>query len=252
MKNFFKGASFLWNGIQLFYSDRSLWKYALGAWSTLIVLYVSTIAVIVYCTGKLAAYLSQHLASYPDFLRSLLAGSLHLLAFVLAAVLILTTLCTFFEIFGSFFFDKLIEKVETKYYRTELPRLPLSIQLGFTFQSLCFGLKSTLYFLLLFILSFFLPLAGQLLLIVLMGFRMGVSLLIAVGFLRGKSSGESRQDFREHAMTTAGFGIVLYVLQLIPLALPLILPGAVVGAVMLWNGKLPEPEKNGSKTLPSP
>ena len=99
--------------------------------------------------------------------------------------------------------------------------------------------KTALLFLILLLLSFFLPFAGQLLLVLFVGIRMAYSLLFAPGFLRGQGIEETKEILSRRKMELLGFGVAVYLLQLIPLMLPLTLPGMILGAVMLYNGQRP-------------
>ena len=239
MKDFFRGACCAIDGIKYFYNDRSLWKHTIGPWLTLLAAYTGITWVIFRLAGTLASCLTARMDNCPAFLKTLLEGSLTLAATLLAAVIVLTTLSTLFEIFGGVFFDRLIEEFEKKYYRTVFPRVSFSRQLLFTLQAAWYGVKTTFLFLLLLLLSFFLPLAGQLLLVLFVGIRMAYSLLFAPGFLRGKNIPETKKFLSRRKMELLGFGVAVYLLQLIPLMLPLTLPGMILGAVMLYNGPIP-------------
>ena len=239
MKNFFHGAFCAFEGINCFYKDRALWKFTTAPWLMLLAVYTGMIWLLIHLSNILSNYLTSRMADYPEFLKSLLEGSLTVIAVVLASVIILTTLGTLFEIFGGIFFDKLLEEFEKKYYRTELSDIPLSRQFEFTLQAVHFGLNTTILFLLFFILSFFLPLAGQILLFIIMGIRMAYSLLFAPGFIRGQSVRETRCFFRNRGTEVLGFGIAVYLIQLLPLLLPLTLPGIIIGASILYNGTPP-------------
>ncbi|MBQ9755106.1 MAG: EI24 domain-containing protein [Lentisphaeria bacterium] len=239
MKDFFRGACCAIDGIKYFYNDRSLWKHTIGPWLTLLAAYTGITWVIFRLAGTLASCLTARMDNCPAFLKTLLEGSLTLVATLLAALIVLTTLSTLFEIFGGVFFDRLIEEFEKKYYNTTFPRVPFSNQLLFTLQAAWFGFKTALLFLILLLLSFFLPFAGQLLLVLFVGIRMAYSLLFAPGFLRGQGIEETKEILSRRKMELLGFGVAVYLLQLIPLMLPLTLPGMILGAVMLYNGPIP-------------
>ena len=239
MKDFFRGACCAIDGIKYFYNDRSLWKHTIGPWLTLLAAYTGITWVIFRLAGTLASCLTARMDNCPAYLKMLLEGSLTLVATLLAALIVLTTLSTLFEIFGGVFFDRLIEEFEKKYYNTTFPRVPFSNQLLFTLQAAWFGFKTALLFLILLLLSFFLPFAGQLLLVLFVGIRMAYSLLFAPGFLRGQGIEETKEILSRRKMELLGFGVAVYLLQLIPLMLPLTLPGMILGAVMLYNGPIP-------------
>ena len=248
MKDFFRGACCAIGGIKYFYNDRSLWKHTIGPWLTLLAAYTGITWVIFHFSGTLASCLTARMDNCPAYLKMLLEGSLTLVATLLAAVIVLTTLSTLFEIFGGLFFDKLIEEFEKKYYNTAFPSVPFSDQLLFTLQAAWFGFKTTLLFLILLLIGFFLPFAGQALLVFFIGKRMAYSLLFAPGFLRDKGVPETKDHLCCRTSELLGFGVAVYLIQLLPLMLPLTLPGLILGAVILYNGDSPlppqEPETN--------
>lgn len=240
MKSFFHGAGLALKGVVFFYRERSLWKHAIGPWSLLAGVYGLIIWLILHLTNKLAAFLNTQLADSPEFLRLLLSGSLTFIALLISSVLVLTTLSTFFEIFGSLFFDRMLEDVNERYYNIPPEKVPLKKQLLLICQGAGYGVKTTLLFLFLVIISLFLPFAGQLLLITLIGIRMGYSFIFAPGFLKGETITETTSNFRSRRLEVAGFGICAYLLQLLPFSMPITLPGIMIGALMLYNDKEPE------------
>ena len=235
MSDFFKGAFCVFRGIACFYKDRSLWKYALKAWGIMLIVYIAVLRLIFYLAGVLADYWNARLADYPVFLQKILSGSLTLAAFLFSALLILTTVSTFFEASGAFFFDALTEDFEKKRYNTVFEKIPFKNQISFVFQAAVYSFNTFLLLLLLLLGSIFLPLAGQVLLVILMGIRMGYSLVFPPGFLRGRSTDETISFFRSKRLALAGFGICVYLLFLLPFSLPFLLPGAILGGSILYN-----------------
>ena len=235
MSDFFKGAFCVFRGIACFYKDRSLWKYALKAWGIILIVYIAVLRLIFYLAGVLANYWNARLADYPVFLQKLLSGSLTFAALLFSVLLILTTVSTFFEATGAFFFDALTEDFEKKNYHTVFKKIPFKTQLSFVFQAAAYGFNTFILLLLLLIGGLFLPLAGQVLLVILMGVRMGYSLVFSPGFLRGQSTEETIAFFRSKRLALAGFGICVYLLFLLPFSLPFLLPGAVLGGSILYN-----------------
>lgn len=240
MNQFFHGAACVFEGISIFYRDKSLWKFTFFPWLFLLATYTGVAALILHFSRGLSRFLVSQISSWPEFVRTLLEGSLTLLAVLLAILIIFTTLSTLFEIFGSLFFDRLLEAFEKKHFQTSFPELPLKTQFRFTLEGAWFGLKTTLLFFILLMTSF-IPVAGPILLVIIMGIRMGYALLFAPGFLRAKSIAETRQLLNKREV--AGFGITAYLLQLVPLLLPVILPGMILGAAILYNASCQQEKK---------
>ena len=238
--SFFKGVFLVFEGISFFYKEKCLWKYTLGPWLLLIFLYTGMVWLMLRMSRLFTAWLSSYLNGWPDFLQGIAAVTITVTAVLFCALLILTTLCTLFEIFGGLFFDKLLEECNRRYYKIPETAVPLKSQLFFAWQGTVYGLKSTLLLCILMIASLLLPVFGQILMVAVMGKRMAYAFLFAPGFLKGKGIDETRKEFKNRKWEVAGFGICVYLIQLIPLSLPFTLPGMVTGALMLYNGKIPE------------
>ena len=241
MKGFLKGIIFAFEGINCFSKDRSLWKYVLIPWGLVFLFYAVTLWLVFIFSHALAHRLSVSLTKCPEFLRTLLENSLTVFSLVVTLIAAVTLLSTFFESFGSFFFEKLTERFEEKYFHTEFENVPLKRQILFTFQGMWYGVKSTLIFLLLSVLSFFFPLFIPLQ-VVIVGLRMAYTLSFTPGFLHDRDIHETMDEFRNRRLEAAGFGIVVYLLQLVPLLFPLLLPGMILGASMLRRGRVPGKE----------
>lgn len=240
MGKFLRGVSFAFKGISCFYSDKTLWKYVAAPWGLLLLFYGGCFYLTILLSNYLAAHLAPQTEQLPAFLKTLLEGGITLFLLLLTGVAAITFLSTFFEIFGALFFDKLIERFEEKYYGTSFPSLPLKTQIRFTLEGAWYGIKTTLIFAVLLVAGIFLPLLLPVLLALVMGYRMANALLFAPGFLRGKGIRETQRLFRQRFSEVAGFGIAVYCLQLLPLLFPLLLPGMILGASMLYNGTDPE------------
>ena len=240
MSGFFKGISFVLKGISCFYNDKSLWKYVAFVWGLLLLFYGACFFLTLQLSHALSERLSTQMEQLPAFLKMFLQGSMTVFLLLITGVAAVTLLSTFFEIFGALFFDRLIERFEEKYYQTQFPSVPLKKQLRFTFEGAWYGIKTTLIFAILLIAGIFLPLILPVLLALVIGCRMANALLFAPGFLRGNGVRETQKLLKGRFSEVAGFGTMVYCLQLLPLLFPLLLPGMILGASMLYNGSEPE------------
>lgn len=243
MSSFFRGAALVFKGIAFFYQERALWKYTFGPWLILLAVYSGMVWLIFHLSHKLSTWLCSYLTELPAFLQSAVAVTITVTAVLFSALLILSTLCTLFEIFGGLFFDKLLEECNRRYYNLPETVVPVKRQLAFALQGTFYGIRSALLLCILLILSLMIPFFGQTVLVLIMGYRMGYALLFAPGFLNNKGIAETRQEFSERKAEITGFGICVYLLQLLPLSLPFTLPGMMLGALMLYNGKIPEKQE---------
>lgn len=240
MKRFFYGAGLVFKGILFFYREKTLWKHIAGPLCILAAVYALGIWLILHLSQKLAFNLENYISCWPEFFRSLLAGTFLVAALLFCAVVVVTTVSGLFEIFGGLFFDGMLEEINKKYYCLDFEKIPFRKQLFFTWQGIWYGIKSALIFIILFIVGIFVPFLGQLLLVSVVGIRMGYSLLFAPGFLNGESVSETCWRFKGRELEVAGFGICVYLCQLFPFAILIALPGMVAGALMLYNGREPQ------------
>lgn len=231
--------SFAVAGIKYFYSDRQLWKFIIPVWGIMLLFYILLLWGTFEVSQMTAEYAVSHIGKWPDFLRVFLKFSIAATIIIASLVLVITTFCTFFEAAGGMFFDKLAAAFEQKYYLNEFAEIPFHRQLFFTMQSVWFGIKSVIWLMFLIIVGFFLPIIGPLLLMIIMGRRMALSLIYPVGFLRGMNIRKCNEVLYGRNTELLGFGIAVYLFQLLPFSLLLTLPGLILGAVIFYHGRMP-------------
>ncbi|MBO5900242.1 MAG: EI24 domain-containing protein, partial [Lentisphaeria bacterium] len=165
-------------------------------------------------------------------------GAAVLIAFLAAAVIAISLLGVLYECFGGLFFDALIEKFSGKYYCILPEKRDLRFDLDFMISSAGYGIKTLLLSLPLMLLSLVFPVVGQIIFVVVMGWRFGICYPVAAGYCRRKSFSESITLLKPYKYVVAGFGISAYILlMLLPLAVVLLLPGIVLGGVILFHEK---------------
>lgn len=158
---------------------------------------------------------------------------------VLSALFILAaTVCTFYEIFSAFFFDSMIEYHELKKYGHTIIKLSPGTQLKFIWDTVYFGIKTLFIFILLLLISIFFPITGQFLLILFMGYNLGISYMLCSANNCGMSIKELKEISNKKSGFIFGFGVTAYLLLLIPFTPLFMLPGLVLGGSELFNTQI--------------
>ena len=241
LKDFVSGVNIFYRGVSAFYGDKSLWRYAalpfLCTCAACAMLFYAA-----YLAGKwgagVVANWTSGLPEYLAFLSGIASGAAVLAAFLIAAVIAISLLGVLYECFGGLFFDALIEKFSGRYYGTTEVKRDFRFDLDFILASAGYGIKTLLLSLPLMLLALLLPIAGQVIFVVVMGYRFGICYPAAAGYCRGKSFRESKQLLRPQKYVVAGFGISAYILlMLLPLSVIVLLPGIVLGGVILFQEK---------------
>ena len=243
MSRLAEGAAAAFRGSAEFYGERKLWKYAIFPLAVTAAFYL-LLGWGAHCAGRhLADSLAALCDGLPEFLRwlgSVLRFTVMLTTFLVFGLVIAFTLSTLYELFGWLFFDRMIEEFELGHFGRRLPPKNAAFTMQF-FRDSCFYSLGTLFYLLLTALAgLFFPLLGQLAAVVIAGYRIGVVYVAAAGYNDGRNMTELRLWAMRHKLATAGFGITVYLLMLIPFAPVFLLPGLVLGGVLLYRADAPQ------------
>ena len=241
--DFLKGAKCIFSGCKAFYNDRKAWKYAVFPLGIMFALYCLVFWRIISLSGKMADIINEKLSGLPEwlsFLHSVISGLSSILGIVVALFILGSTVCIFYEMFGSFFFDPLVEYYEQKKYGISPRKLSFGETFKYGAESFVFGIRLALYFSGIFLVGLFLPVAGQLLFVVLTGYFMGISYMICPAINSNVSIKQLRKTANKKWTATLGFGLCAYLLLLIPFSTLILLPGLVLGGSDLYNSLLKE------------
>ena len=185
-----------------------------------------------------AAGIEAMLEHFPPWLMWLGDGitwALYVSGGLLMLLIAAFTLGTLYELFGGIFFDLLVEHFEKKEYHHS----PRPFRFGFAllafYDTLLWAIRSLGCFLLCLLLCLLLPFGGQLILILAMGYHYGFSALLSANFYQGERRRELQQKAKGKHVLILGFGVLAYVLLMIPLASIFLLPGMILGGTMLYH-----------------
>lgn len=238
-----EGAAAAGRGIAEFYGNRKLWKYAVFPLAVTAAVYL----LLGWGAHRAGRYFADTLAGLcdglPEFLRwlgSVVRVTVRLAAALLFAALIAFTISTLCELFGWLFFDRMIEDFERTRFGRVLPKKSADFTMRFLVDSCFYALGTLVWLVLTAIFGLFFPLLGQLAAVAILGWRFGVVYLAAAGYNDSRPLSEVRSLAARRRMAAAGFGITVYLLMLIPFAPVFLLPGLVLGSVLLYRADAPQ------------
>lgn len=241
-REFFAGASFLGRGLRMWITSPRL--MLLGALPALIVgmVYLAGIVVLLVNIETITVAISPFASAWEEPWRTgmrvvagaaVAAAGILLLAYTFVAVTLLV---------GDPFYERIWRAVETN-----LGDAPVEVQRGLL-RSLADALRlvalAVLVTLLLLVCGL-IPGLGQLIALVLGALFGGWILALELtGFAfdaRGFTLTQRRRMLRAHRSRSLGFGVLTYLLFLIPGAAVIVMPAAVAGAALLSRNVLAEP-----------
>ena len=232
LTHFLKGIECFFTGVSRFYSDKSLLKYAaipfllmLGAY---FIYLISAVLLAGFIASKTEAYLAD-LPSYLSWAAKILSGGAAVSVLLLAFVLATLAVSSLYEIFAGPFFDSLIVCYEKKYLNLEHPQISFLRMLRLQIGSIRYSINTLLLSLILCLPAALLPFAGTVLMTLIMGYRIGATFCIPQGLLQNQTVREQLAQYKGKRAAVLGFGIIIYLHFLLPLAPLFLLPGVILG-----------------------
>ncbi|MBQ6473428.1 MAG: EI24 domain-containing protein [Victivallales bacterium] len=227
--SFTQGIQYVFLGILDFYRLPRLWRYAILPLSVIILLSLLVIW--------------QFFASVLPLLMVLLEGCFPWLVWLIrwAAILLFFSVLTLlgsscYEIFGAFFFPQMVRIYEAQFYNWEGGRqLTMREELRNMLDSAWYSTVTLLLLLLLTVMGWAFPGAGQLLTALVIGYRYAISYMGEAGFNRGYSLSTLSAISARRSWMVYGFGVTVYLLLLIPVLSLLLIPGFILGGTRLVN-----------------
>ena len=242
MKDFLCGISYIISGCRKFYSDARYWKYTIIPFLCVALFYTFLFWAVIYFFNLGEKYMIEFIyRQFPEFLHGIVSVVKFIMQFARTATIILllsTTISALYGIFGGLFFDCLVEYHEKKEFGITAAPFSFFKMIRYAFSSLIFGITSAFKMFIFFIFSLFFPLAGQILLIIVTGYTLSISCMVAPANNCGLTISKLRKIAGKRKFAVAGFGIAAYILMMIPFAALFLLPGLVLGGSELFNREL--------------
>ena len=238
LRNFIIGAGFAFDGIKVFYQMPQLWKYAAFPWFLILLTYSGIVVAGWYLIKYLSVFFAEKCAELPGFLQWLAtaAGSMAAIGVILLfSVVAVVSIGSLYELFGGLFFDALIQKFSRNSYPDKLGGSDWKFNSKAIVDSIVHSINTLLIILAMLILNPLLPLIGEIIGIIVISYRFGVSYLAMCGFHYRKTMSQTRTLAYKNFMLTLGYGVSIYLIFLFLLAVVFTLPGLILGGVKLYN-----------------
>ncbi len=238
INDFRHGAGYVGIGLRKFYGNKSLWKYALLPLVIILGLYMVVGGfAFAWVLPKLLGWVEG--IELPAWLSwsALLSQIVFALIFVMVFLFaVWITLGMLYEICGALIFDSLTEAFEKQHFGDEPDKKPWKKQLKFLLQSVFFSIKVFVIGIVMFLVSVFIPVAGHVLMYLVLGYYLGLSTLQGSASNHGIGAAELPKKVASKSMVL-GFGVTAFLLMLIPLVFVFLTPGLVIGGSMIFRGE---------------
>lgn len=243
IKDFLTGTTYVIKGCKAFYGNKKTWKYAVIPLFLMSCVYFFAFWYILHYAAVAADKINVLITNLPSWLTWLsgfINGACYAIGAISALFILAATVSAFYEIFGSFFFDSLVEYYEAQKFNSRPNRFLLKSQVKYALESIFFGIKTFSAFILILLISIFFPILGQILLILSTGYNLGLSYMICSANNSGLSIRELKHELNKKNRNSmlSGFGVAAYLLLLIPFAALFLLPGLVLGGAELFNTQI--------------
>ena len=239
--DFFRGASYVTEGVSVLLKNKYLWKYAalpVGFTGLVSAGFLWMVVKFTAALAEKAGKISDSLPSWAGFAGTALAGVVWLVSIAGALLILYAVAEIIYEMFGSLFFDTMAERFEKEMFHYVPAKASGKQYRTFCLECFLHGLGSALIFPWLFLLSFFVPVAGQFLLTAVMGKRLAVSCLMSTAFNHRLDRAGLRRRTAGAGLLLTGYGMTAYFLMMIPFLSVFVLPGAILGGTLLCRREL--------------
>ncbi|MBO5822018.1 MAG: EI24 domain-containing protein [Lentisphaeria bacterium] len=218
-----------------------MWKFGIIPLGLMLIFYALAIFGVYSLSGFVSGKLAALTGQLPDWLvwvGSVLNSGVVIFSVLFFVFFLSTSIGTFYEFFGGLFFDALTQHYENRRFGIVPCKMTFAGNFKYALNSLFWGIRVVIIFCLLFIVSLFFPIAGQIVLIAAMGYCFGVSYMICSAQNNGVSLAELQQLCSQRRVLVMGFGTAAYLLLSIPAAAIFFLPALVIGGSELFNEQL--------------
>ena len=236
-ENFCRGFAFSLRGVRLFYTTPGLWKYTVFPLIMVIATYVLLGYLGSCAVGAFAGFIDEKCAQLPDFLQWLATAARAvsiLLMIMILSVIAVVSIGTLYELFGGIFFDALIHRFAGNLCKEKLPELNWKFALKAVFDTAIYSVNTMLIILFFLLVNLLLPIAGQIVMILIVSYRFGVVYLAMSGFHFGKNLLQTKAAAYANKMLVLGFGVSIYLMFLFPLAVLFLLPGIMLAGMLIY------------------
>ncbi len=236
--DFSRGIGYVFKGIMGFWKRPRLWLYAIVpficvkavlAWVSYYVLHSHVQPLVERMTSVISGWGMETLAVVAGFVVHWTAA----IAFFLFMASVSSML---FEVFGGVFFTYMVRRYEHIVYERPLdPPVTWRQDLLNTLSCVVYSIGTVILSLLVMVLGFAFPFVAHALAACFVGYRYGISYCAESGFNKGWSIALLQQRFAGRRAVLYGFGMMVFLLLMIPYISILLIPGFVIGGTILVN-----------------
>lgn len=236
--DFISGSGYALKGIRVFYRTSVLWKYALMPMLCVIAIngICSFLLFRVFLPVWQAALRDYFLSRGWETLAEYIGTGLWWVTLLFYIFIVNVCLGIMYEVVGALFFERMVRYYEYwKYGHARNPGLGFRREFVNIIDSIVYSSCTLLLYVPFFLISFFLPFLSLVLQAFFIGYRYAVSYCGESGFNRGWSLRGLQANFAGHRGLLYGFGVVSFILLLLPFFSLFFIPGFVIGGTMMVN-----------------
>ncbi|MEV4185362.1 EI24 domain-containing protein [Streptosporangium canum] len=242
-RSFTDGIGFFLQGVRWVARNPRWWLFGLIPALIVFVLYAVALYFLGTNLGGLAEWATPFASGWGEAARKTLRALVGLLIFGTGLVLSVVTFTAVTLIVGEPFYEKLSEKVEASY--GEVPsghELPLWKSIPRSVKDSLITLGYVLLFTIPLFFLGFVPVIGQTVVPVLGALVSGFFLTVELTTLAMERRGMARKNrfalLRRNKASALGFGVLVFLLFLVPLVAVVAMPAAVAGGAIMVRAKL--------------
>ena len=236
--DFSRGIGYVFKGIMGFWKRPRLWLYAIVpficvkavlAWVSYYVLHSHVQPLVERLTAMISSWGMETLAVVAGFV-------VHWTAVIAFFLFMASVSSMLFEVFGGVFFTYMVRRFEHIVYERPLdPPITWRQDLMNTLSCVVYSVGTLILNIPLLLLGFVFPFVAHALAACFVGYRYGISYCAESGFNKGWSIALLQQRFAGRKAVLYGFGMMVFLLLMIPYISILLIPGFVIGGTILVN-----------------
>jgi CysZ protein len=239
------GTGYIWRGIKLFYGMPRYWKYNILPLLLIAILYCGGIYLLFWQLLPWAYRLLPSPENCGSVVKYFICPLQILTAISLTVgglLFLLLVLTALYEIVSAPFLESLVIRIEHDQFAINHAEPAWRETLSFTVQTFYFSMSTLFLGLILTAAGWLIPVAGSLIMILFIGYRFALSSLFCCAFNRHLDIRSLRKTASKRLAMMYGFGVLAYLLLLLPFTIIFLLPCFTIGATLMFNEELtPKP-----------
>lgn len=232
---FAKGCDYALRGIAAFYRTPKLWSYAALPLFVVLVFYTLIFYWLFFTLLPDITSFADNATGFWGWCLSFAGKIIYLISGLAYLVFAALFASTFFEMTGAIFFSFMVRAFEKKFYSSKEHCYPDFRQDCInTLSSILYSLFTALLLFVLTVVGFFIPIIPLALSIIFGGYRYAIGYCTEPTFNKGRSVWNAADYFADKKMLY-GFGIIIFLLLMIPFVSIFLIPGFVIGGAIMIN-----------------